>query len=409
MRRLLYPFFRVIVIVCLTFIMLEFVLQIAFLSLPRSIIWRMPQYWERYGMQLETEFGARLYPANQNVSFEVNQFSGDLFRISCLSLEDAEPLEPYTIEFKRDSLGFRNPEPWQSNADLVVLGDSFTDAEVVNTPYWDTLSDNQLILGLAGSGTLEQKILFERFAKSRSPQVVLLEYFAGNDLLDNISFDTMQRDGMTFADKAHKNHHLLEYSVTFHLAMYIRDILTKSSKSNCVYPVTTHIAGQSVPLAFYNSFIILLTVPPDQLLESNAFKLTNEAIVDLANEVKALDSQFVLVYIPHKAEVYWNYLDPETQQKIINALPRNPAENVLTNAESVSINIESQRMLIKEIADTNGFDMLDLTQMLTDAIDNGQSPYFFADTHWNQVGHDIARRAIVEFLSQSTLDKNPNS
>jgi hypothetical protein len=409
LHKLIKSFFKITLIIIVTIAIIEGMLQITFLSLPQAIIQRMPQYQERYGMRLNTSHGAREYPANEQVDFEVNQYSGDLYQISCLSPKDSVEFTPYHVQYTRDSHGFRNVEPWSDGIDLTIIGDSFTAAESVINPYWEALSDNQLVLGVGGSGTLEQAILYEQFAASRSPKTVFLEYYSGNDLIDNITFDIMRRDGMTFADKTHNNRHLLEYSVLFHLGLFIRDMFFNSGKSNCVYPVTAHIEEQSIPLAFFNNFVVMLTVPQDQLHESKAFQITRKSIVDLSNTVTDRDSRFVLIYIPHKAEIYWKYLDPEAQQRIINALPPNPSPDGVIDGDLVSANLEAQRNLIQGIAENQGFDMLDLTPFLLEAIHNGESPYFFADTHWNQLGHDIAHQTLANFLSQSTLDKNPDS
>ena len=70
----------------------------------------------------------------------------------------------------------------------------------------------------------------------------------------------------------------------------------------------------------------------------------------------------------------------------------------------VGENLSVQRDLMAELADELDIPFLDLTFTLTEAINDGKQPYFFADTHWNQTGHNLARIALLDFLNRSNLD-----
>lgn len=406
MRKLIKLLFQIVVIIFITLTLIEIILQILFLNLPQSITQRMPQYPERYGIQFDTPHGAREYPAHESVNFEVNQFSGDLYQVSCLTPHDSLPMEPYQVMYKRDSHGFRNQEPWSDSIDIAIIGDSFTAAESVTTPFWHDLSDQMLVLGLPGSGTLEQKLLAEYYALPRNPQIVLLAYFGGNDLTDNIVFHNLQQDGMTFAEKTHQNRNPWEYLVSFHLALFIRDALTQSTVEDCPYPVIAE-TEPPTPLAFFDTMVANLTISENELQTTIAYQLTAEAIVDIANKVKQTGGEFVLMYIPQKAEIYWNYLDSETQQTITNMLPKNSLVSTMSNDSTIVT--DAQRNLLADLAMRQDFELLDLTPHLIDAINEGPSPYFFADTHWNQHGHDIVHQLLTDYLATLTQGENSNS
>lgn len=409
LRRLITLTLQIIVILFITLALIEGVLQVIFLSLPQAIIQRMPQYQERYGIQFDTPHGAREYPPHEKVDFEVNQFSGDLYQISCLSPKDAVSADPYQVTYTRDSHGFRNPEPWADDIDLAIIGDSFTAAESINTPYWNNLADSMLVFGLPGSGTIEQSLLFKHFALTRNPETVILAYFGGNDLSDNVIFHDLQQENLTFADKTHQNRTLLDYLVTFHLALFVRDSLSQASNDNCPYPIN----GQTqppTPLAFYDGMVSLFTIGETELQYTQAFTITQTKIIELAESVKASEADFVLMYIPQKAEMYWHYLDTETQQTIMENLPINPLVDQTETDRLISEeNIVSQRNILQLLANEYEFTFLDTTPFLIEATDQGLSPYFFADTHWNQTGHDIVHKVLVEFLASSSLNKNLDS
>ena len=217
---------RALLLLLATILALEIVLQLAFPHLPKMLTEYMPQYLERMGHRLDTEHGAHEYPAWQVVEYDVTPLSGDMYHLTCLSPADAQPFEPYQVSFKRDRHGFRNAEPWPEEVDMVVLGDSFTAAELVQRPYWQNLSESMLVLAVPGAGTLEQQRLFDAFALPRKPETVLLAFFAGNDLGDNESFAEMISEGLTRRDLLHHGKNPLDYSVVFRLLQYIAEATT---------------------------------------------------------------------------------------------------------------------------------------------------------------------------------------
>ena len=399
--RLLRILFRVILILAITLIGLEIVLQVAFGILPQSLTQRLPQYPVRYGIRFDLDHGARLYPAHEQVDFEVNQFSGDLFSISCLQPINAQPLEPYTVSYQRDQFGFRNAEPYPTDANLVVVGDSFVAGELVQQPFWQDLSERTIALGLPGSGTLEQGILLEEYGLNLTPKNVLLAYFGGNDLMDNWRFQQIQNANTNFYDAANQNRQPWEYLVSFQTLMLMRETASRTG-SDCHYPL---LAQDNQPLAFYDRFLEWNTVPSSELVQSNLYQLTEQAIVDMGEKVRDTGTEFTLLYIPFKLQVYWDTLPQEAQQTITAQITPQRIEVNGFEASEDSLSIElisemihAQRNAILNLANTQGWNVLDLTPVLQGAVNAGEKPYFFADTHWNQAGHDIVHEAVRSFL-----------
>ncbi len=386
---------RLSLVLSATIILLEIAFQLAFLHLPGDLIGRMPQYRERSGFRLVTEHGARESPAGEVVEIRVDQYSGDLFRLTCLSTDHAQFFEPYTVTFTRDRHGFRNQEPWPDDLDLVVLGDSFTAAEAIQNPFWTGLSDSMLSLAFPGSGTIEQSLLLNAYGLSLQPDTVVLAYFAGNDLSDNRVFQEMRRQGKTIADRVRQNRSPLEYLVTVHLALYVRDTIHKANIKDCHYPQIAD-TGEATPVAFFDKILPILALDADALRDSDMFQTTLTAIVDMAQNLDAGGTRFVMMYIPQKAELYWPYLNADSKGAIASFVA-GPASTLA--AEMIDKNISAQRDLWLSVALEQQIEFLDLTPALRQAIENGQSPYFFADTHWNQLGHDLARQELQKFLN----------
>ena len=373
-------------------------LQLVFPHLPRALIEQMPQYLERSGFRLDTEHGAREYPAGQIVDYEINRASGDLYKLTCLSPKDAPPFEPYRVSFARDSHGFRNAEPWRPLVDLAIIGDSFVAAEAISDPFWRGIAEASLVLGLPGSGTIEQRRIFEAFAAPREPKTAVLAYFAGNDLKDSALFADMLAKGETYRDRAHQGKQPLEYSVLFNLMLQLRQAFAASS-TPCHYPQAAQTSPPQ-PVAFYDEFLAVFRLDAERMRDSESFRQTSASIADMAAVQKERGHRFVLMYIPQKAELYWRLLSEESKAAIVARLN----QQFEIPGGVIDANLAVQRDLVAKLADELSIEFLDLSQPLAEAIADGLQPYFFADTHWNQIGHDIARIALLELLNQTNLD-----
>ncbi len=396
MRRLLQIVRRATLLLLLSWLLLELCLQLAFPSLPQPLISRMPQYQLRLGFNLDSEHGALEYPAGETVRYTVTEQFGDLYHLTCLSPEAAPPFEAYFVSFTRDNHGFRNVEPWPETVDLVVLGDSFTAAEAIQRPFWQDLADSQLVLGLPGSGTLEQKRLFDAFAAPRQPQTVILAYFGGNDLSDNDFFQAHLATGRSRYDSVFHNHPPGDLLVSLHIFLYLRDALFPAPNGDCHYPT-----DPPTEVAFFDRFLPLLALDQETLAESESWQITRASISEMAQVLAARGARLLLLYIPQKAELYWQDLSDTSKEEIVAAL-REQGKNV--SIEAIDRNLSAQRDLLQAFAAQAGLDSLDLTAALRAAARAGQPPYFFADTHWNQQGHNIARNALLDFLNSSTLE-----
>lgn len=385
---------RLFLVILATVVILEAVLHLAFTLLPTNLTQRMPQYRQRTGFRLRTEHGAREYPAGESVDLLITPQSGDLYRISCLEPVNMEIFDPYLVSYVRDSHGFRNPEPWADDVEIVILGDSFVAAESVQAPFWHDLSESMLVFGLPGSGTLEQALLLNAFGLPRNPELVVLAFFAGNDMTDSLVFSELRAQGLTFADQVYRNRSPLEFLVTVHIALYVRDMVIPSTQS-CHYPQFAQTAPPT-PVSFFDEMLPMLAMDRDSLRKSKMYAVTEIGLIEMANALRENGVRFLLMYIPQKAEVFWGYLDAEAKQQIANALRK---QNAAITVESIDNNLSTQADLIRDLSIANGIDFIDLSPALRSAIESGSSPYFFADTHWNQHGHNIARQALRDRLN----------
>ncbi len=395
--------FRALMLLLATILALEAALQLGFTLLPDDLISDMPQYLERIGWQLTAEHGAREYPAGQIVAREVTPLSGDLYSLSCLEPRDAQPMESYSLSYKRDRHGFRNTDPWPDDVELVVIGDSFTDAELVQTPYWQGLPYATLGLALRDSGQLEQQRLFEFYGLPRQPETLVVGFFAGNDLANNRHFAQMRLDGKTWRDRYQRVSEPFKYLVVFRALEWLAE-LTRPGKEErwCHYPYFAE-TEPPTPVAFFHHYVRALGLDAEEIRQSDDLQLTRDSLSEMQAAMQANNGNVILMYIPSKPEIYWKHLDANTKLWLIGHEERRFGN--MPSPETIDENTQDKRDVMRETADELGIGFLDMTEPLDDAIRAGQSPYFFADTHWNQLGHDIARIALLDFLNRTNLER----
>jgi hypothetical protein len=120
--------------------------------------------------------------------------------IGHLHISDAEAraktARPGIVSTHIDRWGFRNTDPWPQQAEIVAVGDSMTYSQTVNDDQaWTTLLDHALPhsrvlnLGLNGGAPQQYLRIYETFGIERTPKVLLVGQFLGNDLWEADKFN----------------------------------------------------------------------------------------------------------------------------------------------------------------------------------------------------------------------------
>lgn len=412
-RRFMVGVVGTLILIIFFLILLEGFLQVIFPRLPTALVGKMPQAPIRIGqINYDTLHGAREYAGNQPVDILVDRNSGDLYYLTCLTPEKMPLIEPYRVQYVRDEHGFRNPMPWTEDADLVVIGDSFTAAEQIERPYWMDMTTNTLAFGLPGSGNLEQGLLLDAFGLPRKPEVVVVAFFEGNDLTDNWEFFEAQMRGESIYQYHNRFTPPWDYLVTFNIVKNILNPLPLGSAEHCIYPVQD-VHGNL--LAFLPPSLALATISEDALQQSDLFAVTRRGILDIAQRVHEHGAAFVVAFLPTKAHAYWPGLVEADQIVKLSATtavfklgPYGVAiDDTITDPEEIATyleaNIDAQRNVLANLAEENGFYFFDLTPFFQRAAAEGPMLYFDGDTHWNQPGHDVAKQALSDFLVENRL------
>lgn len=341
-------------------------------------------------------------------TYDVKLSNGDLYywmqgTISPLSPEKDKVVAH--VHLTTDAHGFRNPLPEKATYGIAALGDSFTVAGNVATPWPQKLAEctgiDVLNLGEAGAGPQQELEVLRQYGLEKRPQWVIMAYFEGNDLYDAAAY---------------------EQANPFILARFGRYLLAQSiaawherrggSADAAVapsyrYPITVTINDTDLEMAFFSSYMAWLSVSGEVIESSLNYRLVTETLLKVRELSEAAEARFLLVYVPSKAHVYLPYLnDAETLARVFTDVPTLELDeagflqftNQTATPELTRQHMDDQAHLLADFAAEQNITYLDLTSTFQEEAGAGVELYYPFDTHWNQGGHNLAARTIAKYI-----------
>lgn len=279
--------------------------------------------------------------------------------------------------------GQRNLEPWPRQADIVVVGDSFSYSQTVDLhEAWTATVDRAIpgsrviTLATIGSGPQQYQRVFETYGASLAPKVVLVGLFLGNDLFDAEMFDRWQseapyEDYRKFrmqGDASSAYVFLRRISDKSYLAALVRDAIRARN-------IDQELKGRTLVL---DSGERLQLVPRYVDIESararkgdRGFDATVRSLKAINELASANGTACVVLLFPTKEEVYSSFLQRDLSG--------------LSNA-------------VKDELDALGIPYLDLGAVLREEAEAGRALYHEVDGHPNSLGYGVIAKAIIEYL-----------
>jgi SGNH hydrolase-like domain, acetyltransferase AlgX len=353
---------------------------------------------------------ARRVKAFIDETYDLRQSDGDLYhymRGSIVPLSpDQDPVIAH-VHMITDANGFRNSPPEKTTYGIVALGDSFTRASGVATPWPQKLAEDTEIdilnLGEVGFGPQDELKVLRQYGLNKHPQWVILAYFEGNDLYDAASYERANP------------------FILFRFGRYILDRSVEAWRekksdtasaaviSNYRYPITITINHKDLEMVFFSSYISWLSLNREAMEASQDYQLVRETLLQVQELSEAAGANFLLVYVPSKSHVYLPYLnDPETIAQIFIDVPSLELDdagfiqftNKMATPEFTRQHMDDQARLLADFAAENDIHFLDLTPIFQAEAGTGAELYYPFDTHWNQLGHDLAAGTINQYLEE---------
>ena len=317
------------------------------------------------------------------------------------------PVVPYST----DSNGFRNGSSVET-ADLVVMGDSFTEArgvrreEIWSSVVADQFGYSEINLGYGGYCPQQEEIAFRRYGLSLRPKLVLMQLFLGNNMEDSLGFELWKRSGKSYPDYVRDRAKVPPISPTLELferflAKFTKqDAISPDSVMGSFKPIEVSLAGEQLPIAFAHELHLLMKT--EEELEGHCgMRPMLEAIERTADACDISSIPFAVCLIPGKLRFYYDYIsDSENLSRLIEQQKTVPVKESAEEIERfIRSRWDNQSRVISRFLEHRQIDCIDLTQTFVERVaETGDVLYFPGDTHWNPEGHRLAGLAVANWL-----------
>jgi hypothetical protein len=310
------------------------------------------------------------------------------------------PVINYTASY--DANGFRTNSS-QAPYEVVIIGDSYVE---IGESDDQTLSEQLKAysgfrtcnLGREWYGPYQYVKVLRRYALDLKPRFALFCFFSGNDIMDIQQYENWLQGGdyhnftlsRSFLGRFRAVLSDIGFAINSALkeTMGLRRVWTKvwMNWHNEKVPPNLGIAnigGQQVPMGFghWNP-----TGTPDELLNRNEWVTLRMLIANFKGVCYQHEILPVVVYIPHKTEVYAEMISDQSGRNVRNRLANQLA--------SMDNSVTAFRRITAELS----IDLLDLTATFREAAGKGTLLYFPFDTHWNPRGRLMAAQLIANEL-----------
>jgi lysophospholipase L1-like esterase len=386
------------------------------------------EVWPNPRWQDSERYGARLRAGVHSYA-EVTY--GDIVQMGYVPPEVADG-RVRRFPFVTDAEGFRNPSV-RDPIGVAALGDSFTDAMTLPVAQaWPARLEARLGLpvqnyGTAGFGPQQEERVLADFALRHHPRVVVVAFFAGNDIFNAESFDDFVRDpdharprppGWRIKDVVARFDGL--YLVS--LARAVAGAIGKAEATSAAEgrgddapippaPVepratfdrgmfTVPVGGRSLRFALMPPYLNTLRFSRDDLRARHGWALTRATVEQMQRLCFDARAELVVMFVPFKSQVYLPLLR--------QSFPREELEKALGfyfRGEKTAVDVEemarhrlAQNELMGSLCGELGISFVDLTPALEAELSSGHNVYFPDDAHWNAAGHEVAARVLADFL-----------
>jgi lysophospholipase L1-like esterase len=394
--------------------------------------------WPNPRWQDSDRYGARL---RQGLDTYAEVTFGDIVLMGFVPPDVASgPVRRFP--FVTDAEGFRNPSV-RDPIDVAALGDSFTDAMTVPVEQaWPARLEARLVrpvqnYGTAGFGPQQEERVLADFALRHHPRVVVVAFFAGNDIFNAESFDDFVRDpdharprppGWRIKDTVARFDNLFLVSLaraagdTIGKAEAVRaadgqgDVAleplapagSKATFDRGMFAVP--VAGRSLLFALMPPYLNTLRFSREDLRARRGWGLTRATVERMQRLCRDARAELVVMFVPFKSQVYLPLLrrsfPREELEKALGFYFR--GEKTAVDVEVMERNRLAQNELMESLCRELGIAFVDLTPELEAEVASGHNVYFPDDAHWNTAGHEIAARVLADFLQGQGYFSKPS-
>jgi hypothetical protein len=364
------------------------------------------------------ELGARLLPSPfKGPENGIETCAGPLGWRGKPFYETVSATEDYVHNLKLNSVGMHDGEHLQAKPEgtfrILMLGDSFVQAtqvreeETAHQVLEDLLNEDQpspkfevISAGVGGWGTGQQLMYYRSEGRLYQPDLVILMFFLGNDVKDNLPGRGITVDGRNC------------YMSYFVLQDDQLDPTPWAYAPGIKAPTGRTFPGQKLLLQGLNQLhqhswlytqlepLVVLKQEPVSVVDfytknnptfDYAFDLTVSLVKQLQSEAQQDGAELMVVLISPIDLVEFSRMSPAEREVLYRRFP------TLRAAEKLDPNLTLTQIFSKA-----GIKTLALLPTFLEDIDKtGEKLYFSGDKHWTSEGNHLAGKAIYHWLRES--------
>ena len=257
--------------------------------------------------------------------------------------------------------------------------------------------------------------------------MVVLAFFAGNDIFDAEAFDDFERSGGTQqrASPGWRIKEVVSRADTWYVVSAFRAGAAWLGKHTApavavaaVEPApsaratdiqgpsfdrgmfTVPIGGRLMRWAFMPPYLNILNFSEQELVARRGWTLTGHAIREMQSVSRSFGAQFVVMFIPFKSQVYLPLLEKSFSRDVRLAAFRFYLQGNQRpiDVDKMSRNRLAQNGLIRRLCDEAGIPFLDTTAALESRVAAGENVYFPDESHLNETGQSVIADDLAVFL-----------
>ncbi|MBI1851645.1 MAG: SGNH/GDSL hydrolase family protein [Planctomycetes bacterium] len=302
------------------------------------------------------------------------------------------------------SAGFRDREfPLEKPAGgirVMAIGDSFTFGAVAIADVWPKVVEHRLgemfpgrsveviDAGVPCYSTEQELRHFEKFGRRFHPDLVVLGFFVGNDVIENAETRFLRVVDGELVTLQYKPILFDRWLSGSHFYRWIRRSTMTQAKA----------AGQPGPLLaslarppYGNAYIDLESdrlkvceVKPPRAVR-DGWERTQSLLRRLRDVLQRDGIEFVVLVIPDEFQV-----DATLFRSIVDAKG--------IRAESVDVDLPQRRL--REFGARENIEMIDVLPEMRERTEKGERLYIPENTHWNESGNRVGAEALVDPISK---------
>jgi hypothetical protein len=164
---------------------------------------------------------------------------------------------------------------------------------------------------------------------------------------------------------------------------------------------TIPLAGQLMQFAFLPPYLQKISATRPEIESSSGWRLTQSTLRQMKTECELSGSNFLVMFVPTKAQVYWPLLErsfpPNQLQDAVDYYCR--YNHMPLRVEQIRANRLALNAVMHDFCAQENIPILDLTPAEEREVQLGHTVYFPDDTHWNAAGHEVAARELASFFN----------